>query len=197
MEEANASCGAYATTDVGGGGKEKGTAWRQVGSNAEIRVVHSVHSRRARHAVAAVVLALAGLAVVLTTPGPESGEQLAQVNTAKDTEGLAVQIKGIRAATQDVINSGAWDPKVRNLCFTHHTRTSPTFLRAALLAAVVRKWCLPLPLCRLCMPTTHHLVAATASLFNACTGNRRRHDGWIAAVIEERRSNDYPGPAER
>ena len=133
---------AYATAGVGSGGKEDGTAWRQVGSHAAIRAVHSAHSRRARHAVAAVVLALAGLAVVLTTPGLESGEQLAQVNTATDTEGLAVQIKGIRPATQDVINSGAWDPKVRNLCFTHHIRTFPAFLRAALLAAVVRKWCL-------------------------------------------------------
>jgi len=99
---------AYVAATPDGGGEAGG--WRQVGSHAAIRAVHSAHSRRARHGAAAILL-LAGVAVVLTTLGPDGGEQLAQLNSAQDTEGLAVQINGIRPATQDVIDSGAWDPK--------------------------------------------------------------------------------------
>jgi hypothetical protein len=66
----------------------------------------------------AVLLALAGAGVVILTLGPERGKQLAEIATTSNsqdlvpTQQLGIKIPGIRAATQAIIDSGAWDDKV-------------------------------------------------------------------------------------
>ena len=97
--------------------------WRQVGSHAAVRHA-GARSSRGRHAAVAVLLVAAGAAAVLMTLGSERGQQLAQLKTETDSTGLtAPQIPGIRAETQDIIDSGMWDPKVcvkdaRCVCWT-------------------------------------------------------------------------------
>ncbi len=117
-------------------------AWRQVGSHVAVQEARDGHGRRSRHSVAAAMLAVAGAAAVLATlrVGTQGGQELAQLPPAKGRldairvpgirsakqllaeaaaaakakkQTLAVQIPGIRPQTQDIINSGAWDPKVR------------------------------------------------------------------------------------
>jgi len=118
-------------------------AWRQVGSHVAVQEARGDgHGRRSRHSVAAAMLAVAGAAAVLATlrVGTQGGQELAQLPPAKGRpeairvpgirsakqllaeaaaaakakkQTLAVQIPGIRPQTQDIINSGAWDPKVR------------------------------------------------------------------------------------
>ena len=89
--------------------------WRQVGSHADMRAAQgdaARSSRQARHAVAAILLAVAGAAAVAATlSGTAGGQELAQLAPPKGAQGLAITIPGIRQETQDVINSGAWDQK--------------------------------------------------------------------------------------
>ena len=107
-----------------GGGDAEG--WRQVESHAAVNVARGdlTRSRRTRHAVATLFLALFGaVAVLATLSRPDSSEELVGLPLAPksaqvlDANGLPV-IPGIRSETQDVINSGAWDSKVR----TPHAR---------------------------------------------------------------------------
>ena len=88
--------------------------------------VRDVRSRLRHAAVAAVLLMAAGAAVLVALGAAEGEQELAQQIPQRAAQLLAsrarqnlqakqdlVVIQGVRAATQQTIDSGEWDPKVR------------------------------------------------------------------------------------